>query len=68
MLPEHQDLKLFALEIMIKSLNQLCGVDTFLELECFCMSSIILELICAMLLWNCLSVWTRQLWGLTLKY
>jgi hypothetical protein len=47
---EHQDLKFFALIMMMTSLNRICRVDTVLESECCRISSSILNLICAMLL------------------
>jgi energy-converting hydrogenase Eha subunit G len=52
-LPEHQDLKLFALKMMMTSLNQICIVYTVLESECCYISSTILTLIYATLLGSC---------------
>jgi hypothetical protein len=60
--------KLFALKAMKTSLNRICRVDIVLKSECCCISSSILDLICEMLLGSCQNVWTRQQWGLTLKY
>jgi hypothetical protein len=51
-LPERQDLKLFALTMMMAALKRICRVDTVLELECCCISSSILNPILAMLLGN----------------
>jgi hypothetical protein len=63
-IPEHQDLTLIALKMMKTQLNGICTLDTVLELECCCISSSILDLICATLLDCFQSVWTRQKWGL----